>query len=73
MKRPRPYHSPDGIDWRDPNMPTLIKMADTGQLEPFHPDEVTEWMKVCLANNEEPSWRNDPTYYSKRRKGKPND
>lgn len=54
--------------WRDPEMPVLVQMADTNQLEPFSAQEVTEWMKVKFAENDEPYWRNDPTYDLKKQR-----
>lgn len=55
-------------DPTDPNMPVLIQMADTNQLEPFPPDEAQAAFKHWHENNEEPSWRDDPTYNLRKKK-----
>ena len=67
-RRPKPYRAPDGADWRDPEMPVLVHMADVGGLEPFPPAEVQAANKVWHENNPEPSWRHDPTYNLRRKK-----
>jgi len=64
------YKSPDGHDWRDPEMPVLCAMTHelTGEtkLEEFPSWEVTEVNKVWFRQNQEPDWHNDPTYNLRR-------
>lgn len=55
-------------DWRDPNMPVLIQMADTNQLEPFPAEEAQAAFREWFKMNEEPYWKNDPTYNLRRKK-----
>lgn len=64
-RRPRPDTRPS---WRDLDMPVLVAMSDTGELEPFPPDEVQAANKVWLENNTEPYWKDDPTYNLKRKR-----
>lgn len=65
MRRTR-YSSPDGHDWRDPEMPVLClithELTGEAKLEAFPSWEVTEVNKVWFRQNPEPDWRNDPTY-----------
>lgn len=56
MPKRQPYRSPDGLDWRDPDMP----LARAGR-----EIDAAKLQKVCnyaLSMSTEPDWRNDPTY-----------
>lgn len=58
-------------NWRDPNMPVLfpIRQPDgTTTLESFPAEELAAAMKIWHAQNEQPDFRDDPTYNLRRKR-----
>ncbi len=66
MSRPR-YSSPDGVDWRDPDMPCLCYMQDdaTGEISAEYrdPKEVTVEAKNDIKQVGNYRYRLDPSYW----------
>lgn len=66
MKRRPKYQSPDGIDWRDPDMPVLRygKVAGVEGVHRISSNDITNYYKAKLEQHQEwiPSWREDETY-----------
>jgi hypothetical protein len=60
----RPYRSPDGLDWRDPEMPLARKGREIA------PEKLQQVCNMTMRQSPEPDWRNDPTY-SLSRKDRP--
>ncbi len=66
MKRRPKYKSPDGIDWRDPDMPVLRHGVVNG-IDGVHrisPNDITNYYKAKLEQLgwQMPDWSSDPTY-----------
>ena len=78
MKRRRPkYQSPDGIDWRDPNMPVYARAIDPRTnkvtITLFHADTIRDYYRQKMESYTygAPTWREDETYDLARRRKKP--
>ena len=65
-RRPR-YHSPDGLDWRDPDMPVVRKIR-SGEVRLMEPERVAKVADYMINGSNAPSFHNDPTYNLRRRK-----
>jgi len=50
------YRSPDGLDWRDPEMPLARKDRE------IDPAKLTQVCQMTMVQSPEPDWRNDPIY-----------
>lgn len=72
MRRPRQrrYRSPDGIDWRDPNMPVLrdYRMVDGTIKTTVDADYERRYREMLMQYGPQPSYRSDNTYNPRRRK-----
>lgn len=58
---PKRYRSPDGLDWRDPDMPVLCRTTDNRTVEVG----AFDMSYVCqhrLYNLWQVPWKSDPTY-----------
>lgn len=69
-RRRQRYTSPDGIDWRDPDMPVLrpFEFNDgTKGLKAFTPEEEQEYVKCHMAGTPQKHWRDDETYRLRKR------
>lgn len=66
--RRRRYQSPDGLDWRDPNMPVIrrYQMGDGSTKEEVDPTYEQRYREHLVSQSFE-SYRDDPTYYGRRR------
>lgn len=65
MLRPRRrYQSPDGLDWRDPQMPVIGK---SGREIDHRKMELKAAM--ALVDAKEPPYQRDPTYNLRKRRG----
>ena len=69
MRRSR-YKSPDGIDWRDPDMPVIrqYRMADGTRKEVVDQDYERRYREHMMSAAAQDSWRRDDTYNMRRRK-----
>ncbi len=70
-RRRQRYTAPDGIDWRDPNMPVLrpFQFRDgTIGLKAFTPEEEQEFRREVIDQYPGSGYKLDPSY----RWGKPN-
>lgn len=72
MPRRQPYRSPDGADWRDPDMPLVRNylFSNGTVLNTVDKEFEQAWRARCMEMNAASSWRNDPTYHSKRKETK---
>lgn len=71
-RRRQRYTAPDGIDWRDPNMPVLrpweFPDGSVG-LKAIDPDEEKQYRATYGMNNPlHIHYRDDPTYRAKRKR-----
>lgn len=68
MKRRR-YHSPDGLDWRDPDMPVVrsYKMWDGSKKTIVDPDYERRYREHMMIAAEQPRYQSDPTYNPRKR------
>ena len=68
MKRRQPYRSPDGLDWRDPDMPVYARAIDPKTnkvtITLFHADTIRDYYRQKMESHAytAPSWREDETY-----------
>ena len=68
MKRRKSQLPPDGLDWRDPDMPVYARAIDprTGKvtITLFHPETIREYYNAKMNDSMygAPTWREDPTY-----------
>ena len=61
-RRPEPDTRPD---WRDPNMPVLVKTR-SGRYEEWAPDAVQQAFARKLRYSEANEWLGDPSYHWRR-------
>ena len=68
MKRRKRYQSPDGLDWRDPDMPVYARAIDPRTnkvtITLFHADTIRDYYqhKINDPFYTAPTWREDETY-----------
>lgn len=69
-RRKSPYRSPDGLDWRDPNMKLVrdYTFQNGRKITEVDPEFETQWREHCMNINTAPTWRNDPLYNANRRR-----
>lgn len=67
-QRPQ-YKSPDGYDWRDPDMPVLrdYRMADGSWRTIIDPDYEHRYREHMMSAAAQGSWRRDETYNLRRK------
>ena len=75
MKRRPKYHSPDGIDWRDSDMPVYARAIDPSgkvTITLFHADTIRDYYRQKMESHAytTPTWREDETYDLARRRKK---
>lgn len=69
MRKRQPYKSPDGLDWRDPDMPVYARAIDPRTnkvtITLFHPETINDYYKHKMDNPMygAPTWREDDTYF----------
>ncbi len=67
MRRIKKYTAPDGLDWRDPNMPVLRYGNVNGVIGQhlIKSNIINEYYhyKMLDGNYNPPNWRNDPSYW----------
>lgn len=66
MTRRKPYRSPDGKDWRDPNMPVIVNSKSEGWTE-WAPERLSRVAGFLVEASEAPHYTNDPSYNWKRK------
>lgn len=68
MGRKPKYTSPDGISWRNPSMPLVrdYTFANGRKVTEVDPEFEQRWRQHCMEINTAPSWRDDPTYFSRK-------
>lgn len=64
MHKRKRFRSPDGIDWRDPEMPVLCnyRMQDGSLRKEVEPEYERRYREHLLHGSVEDDWRDDPTY-----------
>lgn len=62
--------SPDGTDWRDPDMPVYrnYRMGNGSVKEYVDPDYERRYREHLMKAAVQPNWQDDPTYHRKRRR-----
>ena len=70
--RKKRYQSPDGIDWRDPNMPVL-RLGVVNGVKGWHEissNDITNYYKAKLDQLgwQMSDWSSDPTYNLNRKR-----
>lgn len=63
----RNYKSPDGLDWRDENMP-VVRYGIVDGVEGSHlikPEHIQQYyiIKMNSVQYDPPTWKNDPSYF----------
>lgn len=62
------YASPDGIDWRDPDMPISVKLKNPNRYEYWESERMQRVMQRRMEMSLAIDWRDDPTYNMRRKK-----
>ena len=69
MKRRQPYKSPDGLDWRDPDMPVYARAIDPRTnkvtITLFNHETIRDYYnhKINDPFYTAPTWDQDDTYF----------
>lgn len=69
-KRRQPYRAPDGIDWRDPDMPVSMSLNDrdgSHYIKVVTPDYYKQVLAALRSVTGPPHWSNDPSYNWRRK------
>lgn len=68
-KRRQPHRAPDGMDWRDPDMPVPMRFIISGTLVVKNcPPQVRQlWSESIIRDTMAPHWSQDPSYNWRRK------